>query len=247
MLTHFLILAMSTVSVTSYAAVLFDLFHTLVSIRHIKAPGRNTCAILGITEKVWTDAVFNKSGERLRGHITEPVKIIRSIADQIDPAIDRDKIEAAAETRYARFAYALNHIPRNTLETVRKIKELGLKIGLVSNADCLERKGWEQSEIARFFDAAVFSCDVGLIKPEKEIYLMCARQLEVLPAQCLFVGDGNCNELNGAKEAGMDTVFTSEFYDATAAELIEERKKIADFHITNINQLVQGEIGLTGE
>ncbi len=35
-------------------------------------------------------------------------------------------------------------------------------------------------------------------------------KLGVMPEQCLFAGDGSCDELRGAKEV---TVFTSEFYN----------------------------------
>ena len=36
----------------------------------------------------------------------------------------------------------------------------------------------------------IFSCEIGLLKPDPEIYLDMARRLAVDPAACLYVGDG---------------------------------------------------------
>ncbi len=43
------------------------------------------------------------------------------------------KNREAAASRYKRFAYVLTHILPETLNSIRKIKETVLKIGLVSN------------------------------------------------------------------------------------------------------------------
>ena len=45
-----------------------------------------------------------------------------------------------------------------------------------------------------------------MIKPDPGIYLEACRLLGVAPAACLFVGDGNGRELDGAKGVGMEAV-----------------------------------------
>ncbi|HEX5627201.1 MAG TPA: HAD family hydrolase, partial [Actinomycetota bacterium] len=52
-------------------------------------------------------------------------------------------------------------------------------------------------------DIEVFSCDVGLRKPDPEIYLLAAERLDVRPGGCLYVGDGSYHELSGAAAVGM--------------------------------------------
>jgi len=229
---------MNKLRIDKYKAVIFDLFHTLSSLAHIKSPGEDTSSILKIDRKTWSDALFNKSDERLRGIITDPFEIIKSVALQINPDTPPELIKKAALTRMKRFEYSLVNIPLNTIKTIIGLKERGLKIGLVSNADKIERQGWEKAGISKYFDEAVFSCDAGYVKPEKEIYYKCINALNLTPGECLFVGDGSCNELEGAKNIGMDTVFTYEFLKDLWPEKIEERKKIADFSIENINQLL---------
>lgn len=223
---------------SKYKAVIFDLFHTLSSLVHSKIAGRDTHEILGISREAWVDALFHRSHERLRGEISEPEAIISDVALKIDPNISSETIAEAARSRAERFNALLANILPNTVDTISLLKEQGFKIGLVSNADKLERAGWEAGNVAHLFDVAIFSCDVGYVKPEKEIYLACTDKLGIDPAECLFVGDGSCGELPGAKEVGMTTVFTSEFIQRLWPEVVKERIGTADFHITNINQLL---------
>jgi HAD superfamily hydrolase (TIGR01509 family) len=55
------------------------------------------------------------------------------------------------------------------------------------------------------FDELVFSCELGVNKPEREIYEVCLRRLDVDPNECLFVDDSAKN-VQGAIEVGMHTI-----------------------------------------
>lgn len=66
---------------------------------------------------------------------------------------------------------------------------------------------WEQSPLFKYFNDAIFSCNVGLLKPDKQIYELALQRLNVSPEECLFVGDGGSNELCGAKSAGLISFF----------------------------------------
>jgi putative hydrolase of the HAD superfamily len=56
------------------------------------------------------------------------------------------------------------------------------------------------------FDAEVFSCSVGLRKPDPRIYLLACDQLGVEPQETMFVGDGANDELAGAERVGITAV-----------------------------------------
>ena len=60
--------------------------------------------------------------------------------------------------------------------------------------------------IAPFVDAAVFSVEVGLRKPDPRMYEMVAERLAVTAGSCLYVGDGGSHELTGAANAEMTAV-----------------------------------------
>jgi FMN phosphatase YigB (HAD superfamily) len=85
------------------------------------------------------------------------------------------------------------------LTVLRKVREHGLKTALLSNAD-----GWWQPPTAwrGLFDATIISGEVGLAKPEIDIYLLTATKLGLEPRECVFVDDLAIN-VRGAAEAGM--------------------------------------------
>ncbi|WP_211465207.1 HAD family hydrolase [Actinocrinis puniceicyclus] len=72
------------------------------------------------------------------------------------------------------------------VNAVRRAKESGLRTALLSNSwgnDYL-RDEWDQ-----LFDAVVISGEVGMRKPEPEIYLHTLGLLDVAPAEAVFVDD----------------------------------------------------------
>jgi putative hydrolase of the HAD superfamily len=62
---------------------------------------------------------------------------------------------------------------------------------------------WEETPFAGLFDSTVFSCSVGLRKPDPAIYRLALGELGVEPGEALFVGDGANDELAGAERVGM--------------------------------------------
>ena len=222
-----------------FEAVIFDLFSTLTSLTFLpEAPGRFSHEILGISKDEWYKALFDLTRERLVGHITDPVKIIRDIAWKINPDIPEETLCITARERRIRFDYCLKHPPEGVIEEVRKIKEAGYKLALLSNADVIEAEGWEGSELASLFDVAVFSCHVGYMKPDPEIFQICLERLDVAASSCLYVGDGGNQELIAAAEAGMTAVLTSQFLRKSWPEKVSEREKTVKYHICHLNEIL---------
>jgi epoxide hydrolase-like predicted phosphatase len=71
-------------------------------------------------------------------------------------------------------------------DVVRRIRRAGFKTALLSNSWGLDydRTNWD-----RLFDVTVISGEVGMRKPEPEIYLHTAAALGVEPRDCVFVDD----------------------------------------------------------
>ena len=108
----------------------------------------------------------------------------------------------------------------------------------------MEVAPWPSCPLAGLFDVALFSCEVGLVKPEPEIYERCTQALGVSPTQCLFVGDGGSNELVAAKRAGMSTAFVSGVMASLWPERVEERRSTSDHRVERIPELLSL-LGLT--
>lgn len=221
----------------SYKAVVFDLFHTLTSVESTRAPGRGTSEILGVLREDWNEQLLFHSEDRLRGRVKDSFEIVRKMAHAIDAQIPDEVIREAARTRAMRFRHALKYIEPGTVYVLKKLKDMGKLIGLISNGDVNEISGWDDSPLKRYFDSVVFSCFAGYIKPERKAYEMCFSKLQVLPEESLYIGDGNCDELKGAREIGMTTVLTIRVIKKIWPERIDERRKYADYEIDELKEL----------
>jgi len=113
------------------------------------------------------------------------------------------------------------------------------KIALLSNADVMEKSGWDNSPLKTLFDVVVFSCDAGFAKPDPGAYLFCMEKLDLYSADCLFVGDGGSNELAGAHNLGIITVFVSDKMKVNQPEAVNIRIQQSDYHIENIPGLLE--------
>ena len=67
------------------------------------------------------------------------------------------------------------------------------------------------------FETAIFSCDVGLVKPEPAIYRLCLEKLKAAPGECVFLDDYPVN-VEGARAAGINALLFRSATEA-AAEL----------------------------
>ncbi len=82
---------------------------------------------------------------------------------------------------------------------VRAARAAGISTGLISNSWGL---GIYERAPVDLFDQTVISGDVGLHKPQPEIYLLACERLGKAPAQCVFVDDLREN-VTGAEAVGM--------------------------------------------
>ena len=80
-----------------------------------------------------------------------------------------------------------------------RIPMLGMISNMVEDTLVLMRRQYDWLEL---FDALIFSCELGINKPHREIYEICLQQLAVNPDECLFVDDSVAN-VDGAVAVGM--------------------------------------------
>lgn len=88
---------------------------------------------------------------------------------------------------------------------VRKLKDLGFKIALLSNANhaFFERKVYtEFPEFRGLFDTIVISSMVGMVKPDPDIYYHTLKQIGAKPNEAIFIDDVQKN-VDAAVALGM--------------------------------------------
>jgi putative hydrolase of the HAD superfamily len=101
------------------------------------------------------------------------------------------------------------------LDVVLRARRSGVLTALVSNS--WGTNDYPREDFDELFDAVVISGEVGLRKPEPQIYRYAAAQLGVRPQECVFVDD-LAHNVRGAEAVGMRAVHHTDVA-ATVAEL----------------------------
>jgi len=190
----------------NYDAVIFDLFGTLVDMYFAREYARlmaEMSSALGVPcddfRRLWMETY----SERATGKLPTVEASIERVCKRL--GVGTEGVAKAAEIRCDYSRRTLR--PRaEALETLAGLKQLGLKLGLISGCTPEIPLLWPETPFAEFIDVPVFSCDVGLEKPDPRIYHLACQRLEVEPQRCLYVGDGHANELTGASNVGMRAV-----------------------------------------
>ena len=88
-------------------------------------------------------------------------------------------------------------------EAVRRARSAGVRTGLISNS--WGSGLYDRDALPELFDGVVISGDVGLHKPEPEIFRLAAERVGAEPGECVFVDDlrENCA---GAEAVGMTAI-----------------------------------------
>jgi len=96
------------------------------------------------------------------------------------------------------------------LELARDLQRAGYKTAILSNMERRMLKAMRKKlEWLDEFDAQIYSCEIGMVKPEPEIYWHCCGRLGCRPEEALFLDDKKVNT-DGAKRMGMQSyVFQS--------------------------------------
>ena len=157
-----------------------------------------------------------------------------------------NNLGCTASPEDSRIKVALNVFFQNYVESlelrpyarklIRRIKEY-CKLGLVSNFTyapvvyaSLRRLG-----INQFFNAVLVSDAAGWRKPHKHIFQRALRALQVDAKEAVFIGDSPLEDIKGANEMGMKTVFVpSQFY--SLKDLCESGQK-SDFVARDLNEV----------
>jgi putative hydrolase of the HAD superfamily len=108
-------------------------------------------------------------------------------------------------------AYEKNSLPFQDAEsTLRRVKKMGFKIGLVSDSDGtpgMKRKRIRNVPFHGMFEAVVVAGeDTPRVKPGHESFRLIAERLRVPPSSCVYVADNPRVDIAGARAVGMVTV-----------------------------------------
>ncbi len=123
-----------------------------------------------------------------------------------DYSFDRQALDAIAEDLmcYIETRYYERKMRPEVPDTLEAIKQMGLKIGLISNVNSRGQVPANLTEygLGHYFDPVVLSSEYGGRKPDPAIFHYAARLANVPTSHCAIVGDRISRDILGARRAG---------------------------------------------
>lgn len=88
-----------------------------------------------------------------------------------------------------------------------ELKNKGYIVGIITNGpSVLQHHKLDTSGLRTYCDIAVVSGDIGIHKPDPEIFRYTADKLGLKTEECVYVGDHPINDIQGAVESGMHAI-----------------------------------------
>jgi len=135
--------------------------------------------------------------------------------------------------------YKVATVEPDIKETLTKLKNSGLKLGIVSNTfvcgDSLE-KHMEQVGILDFFGPRMYSYEFNFRKPDPRIFKIAAERIGEAPGNILFVGDRINMDIRPAIKVGMKAVMKTA-YTNNGKKIPDNAWKIN--HISELPALIE--------
>ena len=222
----------------AFRAVIFDLYWTLL---YEEETGlRDAAMALAETAGADRDAWHKAWGKTLQASWRNELSLLGRVRESLKAAgvaqCDGEITERLAGLMAARSTPRLYPDVRDSLA---RVKEMGFGMGLISNISSY-RAGWlREIELAPFFDVTALSCELGVTKPDRAIYLAAVEGLGVKPEECVFVDDVP-PYVQAAKDLGMATVRINRFgSDEIYREYYDDLSCDADLEIEGLAELVE--------
>lgn len=183
-------------------AVIFDMYETLATL--MTGPqcfSRDMAALAGMDVTAFRAAWRQTEDDRMLGRLIFEEAVRSSLT--ACGAWSQTAHEAILRQRHASREVCPQRLHPQILPMLDALKKSGVKIGLITNCQSEEVSAIRRSVLWPYFDAPVMSFEAGMMKPDPEIFRMCARELGVPVQECLYVGDGGSHELEAAQGLGM--------------------------------------------
>lgn len=147
---------------------------------------------------------------------------------------DDSQLEQIAQHLYVMFSTQNGWtVLPNAVHTLEKLKQTGVKLGVISNFDDRLDKILTQLALRHYFDFLLASAVVKVAKPDAEIFNMALKIADLKPEEALHVGDNVKTDYFGAKQAGWNYLL-----------LLDKEKQVPDSVekstvIHNLDQLTE--------
>ena len=168
-------------------AVIFDLFGTLIHLPRDTNPYLQLLRAIG-------------NSKRIRESLVVDAPTLADFCDHLGVVHPSKlaEIQRDLESDIDSAAVFLDSLP-----TLRSIRDRGLRIALISNLASPYKLAVDRLDLESHFDAILYSCDLGIAKPNPDIYRAALSQLGTTAGSTLMVGDSQRSDVDGPMSCGI--------------------------------------------
>jgi putative hydrolase of the HAD superfamily len=159
----------------------------------------------------------------LRSLMKHHVRLQFATLNLQDPAKEEEIIE--------RFCAKTERTLQRNAQLLRRLKPV-YGLGVVSNFYGNVAALCREATLADSLDVILDSAELGVSKPDPEIFRIALTELNLVPAQVIFVGDSYERDIAPAKQLGMKTIWLKGPHPR-----IPENAEQADFEISSLMEL----------
>lgn len=153
---------------------------------------------LGISLDTWFDAIDTAYAKSIEGKISNS-EVGQTVSKNLQ--IPQKKLESIIIKEYKK----IFHQNKDLYRYAFKKKEEGYKIAILSDQWYFSEKAIFDKKLLKKFDVVISSNDVGIRKPNPEIYKLALKKLRLGASETIFIDNRKWN-LKPAKKLGMKTV-----------------------------------------
>ena len=168
-------------------AVIFDLFGTLIHLQRDTNPYLQLCRAIG-------------SSKLIRESLVVDAPSLADFCVHLGVAFPPNLAEMQRDLESDIDSAAI--FP-DSLPTLQSIRNRGLRVALISNLASPYKLAVAQLDLESHFDVVLYSCDLGIAKPDPEIYNAALSQLGTSPKSTLMVGDSKRSDVDGPMSCGI--------------------------------------------
>ncbi len=195
---------------------LLDLWRTAARILSPEDEESLTQRLVAVDQRVWARTLSTMRSVRL-------MDIVREASEEVGLDVAQAVISAAQDAHLDDWTRTITHHV-SAREVLLDARERALAVGLLSNTH------WPRSYHEHFltrdglidlFDARLYTCEIDWMKPHPEPFESIAYRLDTPMEACLFVGDRPVDDIQGAADVGMQTVWIANDHapgDGTVAD-----------------------------
>jgi putative hydrolase of the HAD superfamily len=138
-----------------------------------------------------------------------PTGLVREGFDRLGVPVSGAELLGAMDG-YARAIAGWSTVDPDAIPTITLLRERGYRLGVLSNT--WWAADWHNADLAThglasLIDAIVYTSDLPYSKPHRTVFQEVAKRLDVMPAECVMIGDRMVDDVSGALEVGMRGVW----------------------------------------